>query len=136
MKRFILLAFFMSLLSCSDNIDNNQFLPNVNVDVTIDLNLPQFINLQVAGGFAFASGGIRGLVIYNNGIGFVAFDRACPHLELQSCSVMTVESLFMVCPCDGERFQLIDGAPENGDIQQSARFYNVTRSGDILRIRS
>lgn len=136
MKKLILLVFFIGLISCGSDDDENQFLPNVAVNVQINLNLPQYHDLLVGGGSAYANGGIKGIIIYNTGTSYVAFDRACPHLTLQACAQMTVESIFMVCPCDSARFQIIDGAPENGDIRQAARFYNVTKSGNTLFIRS
>ncbi len=136
MKKFVLVAFFLSLISCGGDDANNQYLPNIAVNVQINLNLPQYSDLLVGGGSAYASGGIKGLIIYNTGTNYVAFDRACPHLTLQACSQMTIESIFMVCPCDGARFQIIDGAPENGNIRESARFYNVTKNGNTLYIRS
>ncbi len=140
MKNILLTILVITFVSClDDNVDSNRFLPNVSVNVRIDLNLPQYVNnLNFPGGYAYAEGGIRGLIIYNTGTGYVAFDRACPHIELQSCSTMEVDDsgLFMVCPCDGERFQIINGAPENGNIPYSARAYTVTINGSILTIRS
>ncbi len=139
MKNIFIAILFLAFASCSDdNIDSNRFLPNVSVNESINLNLPQYANLHIPGGFAYAEGGIRGLVIYYSGTGYVAFDRACPHIELQSCSTMDVDDsgLFMVCPCDGERFQIINGAPENSNIRYAARAYTVTVNGDILIIRS
>ncbi len=140
MKNILLtIILFITFVSClDDNVDSNRFLPNVSVNQTIDLNLPQYVNLHITGGYAYAEGGIRGLIIYNTGTGYVAFDRACPHIELQACSTMEVDDsgLFMVCPCDDERFQIINGAPENGNIRYSARAYTVTINGSILTIRS
>jgi len=133
-----LLYFFLiiSLSTCdSDEIDTT-YLPNVAVNVEINLNLPQYQDLLIGGGYAYANGGVEGLVIYNTGIGYVAFDRACPHIVLQDCSQMSVESIYLVCPCDGERFQINNGAPENGNIRNAARFYNVTENGNVLIIRS
>ncbi len=136
MKYLVSLLFLLYFSSCDSDTVDTSFLPNVPVNVQINLNLPEYQNLLIGGGFSYANGGIRGLIIYNSGLGYVAFDRACPHITLQTCSTMDVESIFMVCPCDNERFQINDGAPENGNILQAARYYNVTKSGNILTISS
>lgn len=126
------------MISCGSSDDNNNNLPNVSVDFNINLSLPEYIDLQIATNHAIVSSkGIRGVVVYNTGTSFVAFDLACPHIKLKNCSTMTIEdNLYMVCPCDDERFNLIDGGPENGSINEAARFYNVTQNGNTLRINS
>jgi nitrite reductase/ring-hydroxylating ferredoxin subunit len=137
MKKYILIILLFGLFFCDNTDDNNQFLPNVPVNFTVNLNLSEGIDLQVPGGQAiFENKGISGIVVIRQNIDlFIAFDLACPHLEpFQDCSTMTVGTLFMVCPCDNERFQLTNGAAENGEITESARVYNVTRNGDIIRI--
>ncbi|MCF6214227.1 MAG: hypothetical protein L3J45_09415 [Flavobacteriaceae bacterium] len=129
-KYLILFLTIVTLFSCTNGTpDNNNNLPNVPVNETINLNLGPFINLQVPGGWAYASGGIKGLIIYNfNGTEFVAFDRACPHLSpTESCSQMIVESsIKMVCPCDDTEFNILNGAPLSAGINVGARVYRAT----------
>ena len=130
-KILVLIAFFL-LLSCSDDgDDSNQFLPNVPVNQTIFLNNPEFIDLQVVGGWAYSQGGISGIIIYHSGINnYLAFERSAPHLRPQSCSRMNVEnSLFMVCPCDDAEFNLLNGAPLTEGINFPARQYRVLITG-------
>lgn len=125
------ISFFLILwlaLSCSDsNNEFNDVLPSVPVNEPIFLNNPEFINLQVVGGWAYAQGGISGLIIYHyNSNGYVAFDRAAPHLTPSPCSKMTVEnSIKMVASCDNSAFQIIDGAPMTDGIDYIARQYRV-----------
>ena len=51
MKRFLILMLTFALLSCSrdNNVNNCNFLLDVNVSAAINLNLPQFSSLQVTG---------------------------------------------------------------------------------------
>ena len=130
--RLKFLAFlFLTLLfvSCSSSSpDNNENLPNVPVNVTLSLNSPQYQNLLVPGGWVYASGGIKGLIVYNfNGTEFAAFDRACPHLSVsEACSQMIVESsIKMVCPCDDAEFNILNGAPLTTGITVGARAYRA-----------
>ncbi len=133
MKYVFYLFFILGLISCGDTTDNNPNLPNVNVNFTVDLNLPQNNNLIIGGHVIYQSVGVRGIVVDFNGLTYSAVDLACPHKELQNCSTMTVDNPFVVCPCDNERFQIFDGASVN-DIGYSARTYQVAKNGNILRI--
>ena len=51
MKRLLILLFTVTFLGCSrdNNINNCNFLLDVNVNVAVNLNLPQFSTLQVPG---------------------------------------------------------------------------------------
>ena len=133
MKNLFFTLLIITFLSCNDTTDNNPFLPNVNVNFTVDLNLPQNNNLIIGGYVIYPDVGVRGVVVNFNGLTYSAVDLACPHLELQNCSVMTVEGSFVVCPCDDERFQIFDGASVN-NIGSSARTYQVVKNGNLLRI--
>ena len=140
MKKIFIIIILLSMLSCNDDTsDTNSFLPNRNVNLQLDLNLPLYSDLQIMGEYIELNeniGGIRGLIIYNTGTGFVAFDRACPHISLQECGVMNVEGIYMVCACDDKRFQIIDGAPEDSNIPYPARAYIATLNGNILNVRN
>lgn len=137
MRKVLLLLSFFILFSCTKEVQNNDILPVVMVSETVDLNLPEFINLQVPGGFAYMSGGIKGIIIYNvNGTQFKAFERSCPHLAPASCTQMTVENgIKMVCSCDNSEFNILNGAPLTSGIAYFAREYLVTNiNGSVLRI--
>jgi nitrite reductase/ring-hydroxylating ferredoxin subunit len=138
MKKIVSI-FFLSifLISCSSNFEENDLLPFVTVSQIVDLSLPQYNNLQVPGGWAYTSGGIKGIIIYNiNGNQYKAFERAAPHLTLSNCSQMVVENnLRMMCPCDDSEFNILNGAPLTPGITYNAREYLVTDlNGISLRI--
>jgi len=137
MKNFLFIVLFITLSSCGADEEENSFLPNQVVNVQINMNL--YPELQIIGNSLELDqniGGIKGLIIYNTGTGYVAFDRACPHIALQECAKMNIEGMYMVCGCDNKRFQIIDGAPEDGNIQHAARAYIATKTGNILYIRN
>lgn len=139
MKYFQILLLFFILISCNDDvIDNNTFLPNVGVNFTINLNLSEGNRLINNGFETFENKGVRGVIVFNNGINYTAFDLACPHIPLQECSKMTFEQtdLSLNCPCDDEKFSKIDGSPLNPEITQAARSYIVTLNGNILTVKN
>jgi nitrite reductase/ring-hydroxylating ferredoxin subunit len=139
---FFLLILSIITLSCSDNAinDNNPFLPNYSFSTTIDLSLPQYSSLIFQGsaiGIYDANVGIKGVVIFNGGgtNNYQAFDLACPNQELSDCSTATISAPFVTCPCDGERYFLFTGLPENKNLRYPLRRYRVEMvSQNVLRI--
>ena len=136
-KHIFTLVVTFIFLSCTNTNDNNDILPFTQVNETIDLSLPAYVNLVVPGGWAYTSGGINGIIVYNiNGNQFKAYERAAPHIPLSNCSQMVVENnLRMKCLCDDSEFNILNGAPLTDGINYSAREYLVTNlNGSVLRI--
>ncbi len=126
MHKLFLLLVLALFYSCEKN-ETNDLLPDVFVDETINLNLPQYIDLQTPSGWAYTDGGIKGIIIQNTGIGnppYKAFDRACPNND---CAVpMTFDgSLRMKCSCDNSEYSIIDGSPQTTRNNHFAREYKV-----------
>ncbi len=137
MRKILLLSLFAIFYGCSNNPVENVCFGNFTVSETINLDLPEFIDLQVPGGWAYANGGIKGIIVYNQGTQFKAFDRLCPEQNpSSSCSQMIVDNnLRMVCPCDDSEFNILNGAPLTEGIDCFANEYLVENlGGSILRI--
>lgn len=131
-KKLLSVLILLVLLACND--DGNEFqdlLPDVPVNQTIFLNNPEFIDLQVVGGWAYTQGGVSGIIIYHYGVDtFVAYERSAPHLTPQTCSKMTVSNgLTMNCACDDSRFNILNGAPLTEGVTYAARQYRVLTTG-------
>jgi len=141
MKRQIIYFFlFIILISCSkDNAinNNNPFLPNYPVDLTINLNLPEYNNLQFVSNSVYinnGAAGIRGVFVFNAGSNnYVAFDAACPNQALSSCSTMTINGIKAVCACDDAEYSFFTGqAP---DKQYPMKQYRVQQvNATTLRV--
>ncbi|MDO9275911.1 MAG: hypothetical protein Q7T92_10225 [Lutibacter sp.] len=136
MRKLFLLLLLAVFFSCEKN-DTNDVLPDVFVNETINLNLPQYINLQTPSGWAYTSGGIKGIVLQNTGIGnppYKAFDRACPNNDC--AAPMTFDgSLKLKCSCDNSEYSIIDGSPQTAGNSHFAREYRVNvLSGSTLNI--
>ena len=120
------------MISCNDNSNElNKFVPEVQVNETIFLNNPEFINLQVVGGWAYSSGGYSGIIIYHSGINnYLAFERSAPHRSPEACSKMTVKnSITMFCSCDESVFNLLNGSPMTDGVEYPAIRYRVLNTG-------
>ena len=132
MKKILFLLLALSFFSCNDNSNEfNTILPEVPVNKTVFLNNPEFIDLQVVGGWAYTTGGISGIIIYHSGINtFLAYERSAPHLTPQACSQMVVKnSLTMECACDDSVFNILNGAPMTDGVNYAAKQYRVLNTG-------
>ena len=75
MKKYLLLLFISAVMISCNNDDynnNNRYLPNYNFTVNIDMNLPQYYQLQFASNAIYVTGpnaGINGLIVMNTGGG-------------------------------------------------------------------
>ena len=138
-----LLALSVSILllciGCSDDdgpIRANPNLPNISVNLTLDLDLPQYNPLNFPGNSLTTSlQGIRGIVIYNiDNNQYTAFELACPNTPLDDCSRMTVEAITATCPCNGNEYNIVTGQITAGEGQYPMLAYRVTRSGNVIQI--
>ncbi|PTT05211.1 hypothetical protein DBR27_08970, partial [Flavobacterium sp. HMWF030] len=113
MKKFWILLVFVSILfSCSDNgISNkNPNIPSYAVNLSIDMNLPSYSNLKfVSNGVIVPNYGAKGIIIFNTGSGYNAFDAACPNQPITACTAMTINGINAVCSCDKSEYSLFTG---------------------------
>lgn len=128
MRKLLLLFSFLLFFSCEKN-ETIDLLPTTSVNITIDLNLPEYIDLQTPTGWAYVNNvGLKGIVIQNTGIGnppYKAFERACP--DNNCASPMTFDgSLKLTCPCNNSNYSIIDGSPQTAGSTNFAREYKVT----------
>lgn len=138
-KFFSFLLLFILMTACSgsdDSIRNNPNLPDLNFRFQINLNLPEYNDLQFPGNsFATYTQGIKGVVIYNiNNSQFVAFELSDPNHPPSNCSAMTVNGVIASCSCDSNEYNVITGQITEGDSQYTLKPYRVQRSGNVLEV--
>ena len=138
MKRFfpILLTIIIALSCDSDRINNkNPYIPNYNFEVVIDMNLPLYSQLQYPSNAIYiGQGGARGLIVFNTGSGYVAYDAACPNQNISSCSTLQIDGIMAICPCDDAQYNLFTG--ESPGLPYPLKNYRVNQSGSSLIIRN
>lgn len=141
MRQIIIAVFsFLTLTACEENSLNNeecQFLLDVVVNETINLNFPQFSTLTSPGALFVPNAQNRGLIVVNTGTGFAAFDAADPNRVFETCSILNVDGFIATSSCeDGNEFELINGAPtaKNPNLRCSLRRYRVQQNGNILSV--
>ena len=141
MRSPYILLLFMVFFSCSSNINQNEncrFLLNVGVNLTIDLNLPQYGVLNFPSNAVYEPNqGNAGIIIAYTGVDYFAWDAADPNHVLQPCSVLAPTSgLTAICGCDDKNeYSLVNGLPlNNGNLLCGLKFYRVEKNGNLLFI--
>lgn len=114
MKKIVFGLLPLLLLGCSgdDRPNNCNFLLDVLVNYNVNVNLPQFNQLQFAGSAIRVEGqGNNGLIIVavNNGT-LIAWDGSDPNHAPSSCSGLTLNNVIATCGCpDGNSYEVFNG---------------------------
>lgn len=135
MKNYFLLLLLPLFFGCDSTgfNNNNPYIQNYTFTVELNTNLPSYNNLKFAGNGVYVSGyGARGLLVFNTGSGYNAYDAACPNQELSSCSTMTMTGINAVCACDSAQYSLYTGISQGQ--QYPMKPYRVQVNGDLIRI--
>ncbi|WP_053992722.1 hypothetical protein [Mangrovimonas sp. TPBH4] len=128
------------LVACGGNDDQNEcnFLPNVGVNASLNMNLPQYSQLQFPSNPVYVGnqGSVGGFFVVNTGFGFMAFDAADPNHAVSNCSTLSIDGIEGVCGCsDANTYSLITGQPlYNSELPCGLRMYVVEQSGNMLYV--
>jgi len=140
-KKTTIILFFMLIINCKkEEINRNPYLSEISFRHIINLNLPEYNNLNYAGGNQLvANKGINGFLIFNlNGNDFFAWEATCSNHQIKQCSALKLDGLLAVCPCDDYKYslatgQLIDLQNENNS-QYPLLNYRIEKDNKILII--
>jgi len=137
MKKLILyLSIIIFILPACDNPQNP--VPYKYVDITIDLNKPEFIDLKAIGNTAEITGGVNGIIIYRSGLDeFKAYERTCTYDP--GCERITLNKYGdkMIHECCGSEFSLtMDGIVTKEPAELPLINYNTIyyQNNNTLRI--
>lgn len=140
------LTFYISILlltacSKSDRVENCNFLLNVGVNATLNLNLPEYSNLMFINSVVYIPNqGNAGVYVINVGNdSFRAWDAADPNHIPSACSFLELDGIEVVCGCvDENRYILFTGAPDPQGLPLPCglKEYRVTVSGSNLIVNN
>ncbi|MCF8253436.1 MAG: hypothetical protein K9H61_06230 [Bacteroidia bacterium] len=153
---FVAVISFNNCKKDSKNVANLDFFTPVNVDFSINMDLPLYADLNFPNGYVYEKNQgykQRGVVVYNTGFSgpdqYVAFDRSCPYKVDSSCSYVSVDSstLYFRCgqftgvggkfsPCCNSKFLASTGYQLEGLADRPLRQYYVFQSGKTLYVRN
>lgn len=134
------------LASCTKA--KNDVIPDVYVSFTLDLADPQFINLTAIGcdtvdyntnnwGSVAAGFNGSGIIIFNGGDDFYAYDRSCPYDYAVNGITVRVKADFTVatCPECGTVYSLsASGTPASGPGKYPLKNYRTSFDGRYVRV--
>jgi len=135
-RRLIVLSVLtIVILSCDKDRDsnNNPYLANYGFSIQVNMNLPAYSNLQFAGNSVKVNEfgvGNRGIIVFNSGSGFFAFDGACPNQPLSTCSTLEINGPSATCPCDNAVYSLFNG--QSPGLQYSLKQYRAELNGNTV----
>jgi nitrite reductase/ring-hydroxylating ferredoxin subunit len=138
MKKILLLVILsVFFFGCSKDKfnNNNPYLPNYSFSVDINTNLPTYSNLKFTGNAVKAyplNGPLRGVIVFNTGSTYNAFDGSCPNQDITSCSVLTISGSNGKCSCGNENYNLFTGQCPGKEYP--LKQYRVEVNGDIIRV--
>lgn len=124
---------------CQDK-DENERVPRIQTDISLNLNLPEYNILLNPGGWLYLTGGSRGIIVYRlNNDEFSAFDRHCTFNVQDACRVFVDENSGLTAAdtlCCGSQFEIITGNVVEGPAQFQLQPFRTqfNQNSDILRI--
>ncbi len=131
---WLLILLLLPTNSCDK--DNRHPVPNVLVEFAINTESTQHIELNSIGGWAYYTGGFRGIIIYRYSEDeFKAFDRGCPYHPYDECARITVsDPPLAVDTCCNSTFLLIDGSPVSGPARHPLKEYRTFYNYPYLQV--
>lgn len=140
-KHFLIPALIILLVLISPACDKDKGyepIPNVYVNINLDINSTIYSDLAIVGGHAYLTGGYRGIVVYRmSNDEFVAYDRACPYdhdkdddarVDVEDNGLTLIDSVCM------SRYLLLDGSVVEGPAQRPLKNYRTSFNGSNLLI--
>jgi|TARA_B110000908_G_scaffold1911_1_gene2468 hypothetical protein len=140
MKKITILIMFIIPLtfSCEKDEVSSQcrYLANIGVNYEVNLNLPQYNQLNFISNSVYIPNiGNGGIIVTNSGTGYLAWDASDPNRIPTSCSTMTINGLECVSNCPDENsYSLITGQSLGIALECGLKAYRVEINGSNLFI--
>ena len=136
----IILLVIVLIFSCEDgNVNFNPYIPNINFDKTINLDLPLYDDVKFSSGSVELTGiGVCGVVIFNFNGDILAWEQCPPnHSVSSSCPKLNISGVQLSCDCTQNLYSLATGQLLN-NIDQNNKYplvrYRTEKIGSSLRI--
>jgi len=133
-KKILLFFVIIILTNCGGD---NQKIPYEYVDISIDLNVPEFSDLNQIGSYVMITGGVSGIIIYHESSNiFHSYDRCCPYDPYCDRVRYNEENENLRDTCCGSEFSLkLGGIVSKGPANISLREYKTTYNEFTNKLR-
>lgn len=138
--RVLILIIAICLTGCeNDDVrQNNPNLLNIQFDIVLNLNFPQYSQLNFAGNAIYVGGqgiGNDGIIVVNTGSGFVAWDASDPNEFPSNCTRLQINGLTASSTCPSPNsYSLVTGQPLEDGLQFPLLSYRVSPSDGSVRV--
>lgn len=135
----LILMFFAVIIGCeSDTVrHNNPFVPNYPFSpFQVDMELPMYSALLYPSNAVLittAGIGANGVIVFNAGGSYRAYEANCPNQYISSCSRLEIDGIKAICPCDELEYSLFTGVPFS-EGEYTLIPYRVEQNGNVLII--
>ncbi len=142
---FFLLTIAISASSCENS--KNDVIPDVYVNFSLNINDPQFLDLNGIGGTVTVNASTNnlgssaagydgnGIIIHSGPDAYYAYDRTCPHdYEVNGLSVrININGIYAECPKCGTTYALpAGGTPASGIGRYPLKNYRTSFDGRYI----
>ncbi len=136
MKKLSFFLIFTILLACNkEQVYQNPYLENVSFSIQVNMDLPEYALLKYANNSVLIRNvGIKGVLVFNTGTSYTAFEASDPNHYPSDCSIMQPNQFTCQCPCENNTYSLFTGQLTQGSGQYSLKPYRISRNGQILYI--
>lgn len=117
--------------------DSYAEIPNVYVNLNLDISSTLYLELTHVGGWVNLTGGYKGITVYRVSTDeFVAFERCCPYdPDVEEARVEVDDSgLTLTDSVCGSQFLILDGSVVEGPANIPLKRYRTEFDGDNLHI--
>lgn len=139
MKKLSILFSLLFLTNCGndDSINNCNFLLNIGVNASLNLNLPEYSQLMfISNSVYIANQGNAGIYVTNVGNdSYRAWDASDPNHAPNTCSLLQRDGVNVTCGCaDENEYSLFTGQSLGDPLPCGLKEYRVTVSGSNIVI--
>jgi len=135
MTRLLPIIIILAVFGCEGN-QNFSPVPDVPVNVEVNLNDIGNVALRQIGGYVYIDGGVMGIIVYRKSQNvYKAFDRNCTYESTSSDAIVSFHSsgFYIEDTSCGSVFDT-DGFPTGGPAEYPLKEYQVSQASDILFI--
>ena len=137
MKKIISIAFLLFLIfSCEKQPKySNPFLENPSFSIEVNMDLPEYQSLKYANNSVLVYNvGIKGVLVFNTGSSYVAYEASDPNHFPSDCSQMQPNQFTCKCDCEENQYSLYTGQLTEGTGEYGLKPYHISQNGNRLRI--